>query len=147
MTFGERLKSLRERMGLTQDQLGEAVGKTGKAVWAWENDVNDPRMGIVEKLAIFFAVPKSYLMGEDQPSYLRAALDPALGSDTPAANKLRELGDALTVPALGNPHEERLINIYRGLNEKGQDMLLNTAVSYAANPELKKDGASSEETA
>lgn len=68
MTLGERLRTLRENRGLTQGQVGAAVGKSDKAVWAWENDVNAPRMGVVEKLAQFFNVTKAYLMGEDEPS-------------------------------------------------------------------------------
>lgn len=67
MTLGERLRALRESRGLTQGQVGDAVGKTDKAVWAWENDINAPRMGVVEKLALFFNVTKAYLMGEDEP--------------------------------------------------------------------------------
>ena len=67
MTLGERLRALRESRGLTQGQVGDAVGKTDKAVWAWENDINAPRMGVVEKLAQFFNVTKAYLMGEDEP--------------------------------------------------------------------------------
>lgn len=67
MTLGERLRALRESRGLTQGQVGNAVGKSDKAVWAWENDVNAPRMGVIEKLAQFFNVTKAYLMGEDEP--------------------------------------------------------------------------------
>lgn len=66
MTLGERLRALRESRGQTQEQVGSAVGKTGKAVWAWENDINAPRMGMVEKLARYYNVSKSYLMGEDE---------------------------------------------------------------------------------
>lgn len=76
MTLGERLRDLREKRGQTQEQVGAAVGKTGKAVWAWENDINAPRMGVIEKLAIHFNVTKSYLMGEDDPQPLPPAVRP-----------------------------------------------------------------------
>lgn len=76
MTLGERLRDLREKRGQTQEQVGAAVGKTGKAVWAWENDINAPRMGVIEKLAIHFNVTKSYLMGEDDPQPLPHAVRP-----------------------------------------------------------------------
>ena len=66
MALGERLRTLRENLGQTQEQVGEAVGKTGKAVWAWENDVNAPRMGVIEKLAKHFNVSKAYLLGEEE---------------------------------------------------------------------------------
>lgn len=35
-TMGERIKTLREARGLTQEQLGKAVGVTKGAVSAWE---------------------------------------------------------------------------------------------------------------
>ena len=65
MTFGKRLKRLRESQGLTQVDLASKVGVTDKAVSTWENDVFIPRMGTIEKLAYFFGVKKSFLMGED----------------------------------------------------------------------------------
>ena len=70
MTLGERLRALRESRGQTQDEVGAAVGRTGKAVWAWENDLNAPRMGAIELLAQHFNVTKSYLMGEDDDTPL-----------------------------------------------------------------------------
>lgn len=78
MTLGERLRALRESRGQTQDEVGAAVGRTGKAVWAWENDLNAPRMGAIELLAQHFNVTKSYLMGEDDdtPAPLPSSLRP-----------------------------------------------------------------------
>ena len=36
------LKRLREASGLTADQVGEMVGKSGKTVNAWENNRGQP---------------------------------------------------------------------------------------------------------
>lgn len=45
MSIGERIRSLREAQGLTQQQLGEIAGVSDKAVSTWENNANIPRMG------------------------------------------------------------------------------------------------------
>ena len=65
MSIGENIKSLRESRGLTQAQLGDAVGVSDKAVSTWESGKREPRMGVVEKLAVFFNVPKSVLLFGD----------------------------------------------------------------------------------
>ena len=36
------IKSLRQAYGLTQAQLGRALGVTGQAVWSWENGQYEP---------------------------------------------------------------------------------------------------------
>ena len=45
MSIGENIKSLRESRGLTQAQLGDAVGVSDKAVSTWESGKREPRMG------------------------------------------------------------------------------------------------------
>lgn len=66
MTIGGIIRQLRESRGLTQDQLGEQLGVGPSAVSAWENDVKVPRMGVVEKMAAYFSVEKSYIMCPDE---------------------------------------------------------------------------------
>ena len=62
MSIGENIKSLRESRGITQAQLGDAVGVSDKAVSTWESGKREPRMGVVEKLAEFFDVTASALL-------------------------------------------------------------------------------------
>lgn len=47
----------------------------------------------------------------------------------------------------GSPGEAELIGIFRGLNDLGQVALLSTARGLAANPDMKKAGASNGATA
>ena len=66
MTIGERIKALRERHGLTQLQLGNIAGVSDKAVSTWEKDANVPRMGPLQRMADYFNVSKSYILGDDE---------------------------------------------------------------------------------
>jgi transcriptional regulator with XRE-family HTH domain len=66
-TFGERIKELRLRRGLTLDQLAQATGSSKSYVWELENK-NPPRPS-AEKLsaiAVALAVTVDYLMGNDE---------------------------------------------------------------------------------
>lgn len=45
------LKSLRERSGLTAEQVGQLIGKSGKTVNAWENNRGQPDAEMLMKLS------------------------------------------------------------------------------------------------
>ena len=65
MSVGKNIRDLREKKGITQTELAEALGVTVKAVSAWECETNLPRMGIVEKLSSYFNVSKSFIVEEE----------------------------------------------------------------------------------
>jgi transcriptional regulator with XRE-family HTH domain len=75
MAISENIKKLRERYGLTQQELAEIAGVTNKAVSAWESGLSEPRMGAIEKMATRFNIKKSNII-EDGGMNL-------LDSDTP----------------------------------------------------------------
>ena len=69
--FGKNIKRLREQRNLNQDELGEIVGVTGKAVYSWESNRTEPKMGIVQALADYFRVSTDYLItGTDEQSQM-----------------------------------------------------------------------------
>ena len=51
MGLGQRIKIAREKSGLSQMQLGKAVGRSQSTVAEWETGGTDPRRNIVEKIA------------------------------------------------------------------------------------------------
>ena len=54
--FGTNLKKIRESHGLSQDELGEKLGVSGKTVSSWEINRTEPKMGIVQQIADLFHV-------------------------------------------------------------------------------------------
>ncbi len=54
MKLGERIKELRNERGISQMQLGKAVGVSQKAVDYWERNVNEPKASYVIALVRFF---------------------------------------------------------------------------------------------
>ena len=74
MAFQERLSRLRRERGLSQEDLGEAVGVTRQAVQKWESGGSRPDMDNLTLLAQFFGVSLDYLItGRENP----AAAQPA----------------------------------------------------------------------
>ena len=62
MTFGEKLQSLRQRAGMSQDQLAERLEVSRQAVSRWERDETMPETDKVVALADIFGVTTDYLL-------------------------------------------------------------------------------------
>lgn len=67
MSIGQRIKALREKHGLSQKELAAIAKVSVQAVSSWENDIAIPRMGPIERMAIYFGLLKSDII-EDNPS-------------------------------------------------------------------------------
>ena len=63
MTFGEKIRLLREERELNQSQLGAAVNMTQRKISYLENDRYEPGMEDIRALCTFFHVSADYLLG------------------------------------------------------------------------------------
>ena len=63
LTFGEKVRLLREEKELNQTELGIAVGMTQRRVSYIENDKYEPSMEDIRALCNFFNVSADYLLG------------------------------------------------------------------------------------
>lgn len=61
MGIGYRLKEARERLGLTQTELGNMVGVTGSAITNYEKETSHPKEQIIYKLIETLNVDANYL--------------------------------------------------------------------------------------
>ena len=61
-TIGERIRTKRKELGLTQAELGEKLGVTDRAVSKWEQDEGNPDISIVANLATILQVSIDYLL-------------------------------------------------------------------------------------
>jgi len=68
--FSTRVKELREKAGLSMDQLAKQLGVTKSRVNMWENNGTVPRMNVLVELAKYFNVTTDYLLGNDDTSNL-----------------------------------------------------------------------------
>ena len=60
--FALRLKELREKAGLTVDQLSEKSGIPKRTLWAWESATRQPLIGQLPQLASSLRVKISKLL-------------------------------------------------------------------------------------
>lgn len=67
MTFGEKVKNERNRLGLNQDELAKKIGVTRRVISSYENDSSRPRgTERYKKLAKALGVNINYLLSEDE---------------------------------------------------------------------------------
>ncbi|MGB7594473.1 MAG: XRE family transcriptional regulator [Erysipelotrichaceae bacterium] len=64
MELKERIRILRERNDMTQEDLGNKLGISLKTISSWETGRSEPRMGMIEKMSSIFGVRKSDIIGE-----------------------------------------------------------------------------------
>ena len=100
------IRRLRKSAGMTVDDVGAAVGRTGKAVSAWEAGYSQPSAEMLIDLCRLFGVDISYFY----PPEVTAP-------------------DALTVD------EAELLELYRSLDEMGREMALSAVRGMASSRE------------
>lgn len=60
---GHRVKLLRERRGMTQEDLGQLIGTDGKQMIRYEKEKTDPGSQVVAALATMLGTTSDYLLG------------------------------------------------------------------------------------
>lgn len=63
--IGKKLTELRNKKHLTQQQMAELLGIKRERYSAWENDISQPRIGMLQEIAKIHKVPPSFLLGDD----------------------------------------------------------------------------------
>lgn len=142
MNLLEKLDALKAKTGDTNASLAKRAGIPATTIYGlYQKGYGNMKLSTLQALCDYFDVPIDYL-AKDNYEEIRNVL----GSDSPAAKKLREIGHELS-PGTSNPEVEELVNIYMELNSLGQQALMGTARGLSANPDMKKGGESSAETA
>lgn len=67
MEIGDKVKELRERAGLTQEELAELMGVQRNTVWRWENKKAGLRGENIQRISTVLNVNASELMSPDEP--------------------------------------------------------------------------------
>ena len=64
--FGDRLKSLRNRKGLSQAEFAKQIGVSKSSVNMYERGEREPNFETLESIADYFNVDLDYLMGKSE---------------------------------------------------------------------------------
>ncbi len=98
MSIGSRIKELRIKRGLTQEELARQIGVTKGAVANYENEVSSPKIELMYKLFDVLQCDANYLHQDDMKSNVYK------DSSTPE-------------------EFENIIKKYRALDEHGKDLV------------------------
>lgn len=71
MTFGENLKELRKKMGLTQPEFAKLFQISNGAIALWETNKRQPDHETLIRLATFFNVSIDYLLGREDEERIK----------------------------------------------------------------------------
>lgn len=67
MTFGEKLRLLREEQELNQTELGKLLNMTQRKVSYLERDRYEPSLQDIKAICTYFRVSADYLLGFSKP--------------------------------------------------------------------------------
>jgi transcriptional regulator with XRE-family HTH domain len=71
VTFGERLKEVRNSRNITLEKLAEDLETTKATLSRYENNLREPKVDFLNKVADYFQVSIDYLLGRtDDPNAL-----------------------------------------------------------------------------
>lgn len=145
MSLGKAIQTARKKVGMTQVELGEAIGVSGSMIGQWENDLRNPKPETIGRIAnalgdsfteSLFADPEDY-------EFIRwlGLIDPEkrkhnLGAIKPLPDKFTALNDILNYAGynLQLIHEDYCFTGADGaytLTEKQVEELFCEIVKYA----------------
>ena len=65
MTLGQKLKEIRKRFGLSQEQLAEIMNVSRQAITKWENNGGLPDVSNLQELSKVFGITVDYLLDDE----------------------------------------------------------------------------------
>ena len=66
MKINEKIKDIRKRFGLSQEELANIIGVSRQAITKWETDAGIPDISNLEELSKVFGITIDYLLNEEE---------------------------------------------------------------------------------
>lgn len=102
--IGDTIKYFREKSGMSQQELAEELGLARSSIATWEINKNCPSLENITTLCRIFNISSDRLLG----------IERTVGAYTPISEE-----------------ERNIISLYRELNDKGRQMILDTLTAYS----------------
>lgn len=90
-----RIKELRKKKKVTQQEVAEAIGITRRGFQKWENGESQIKSNNAQQLADYFGVSVGYLLGYDETDQMNNLVNNELENLTQKLNQYREQYDVL----------------------------------------------------
>lgn len=119
MDFLEKVNLLMQEKKLNRHALSEACGIPYTTIDGWfKKGYEGAKVSTLIKLADYFSVELDYLV---RPSI----------TDRNYGRQIENIG----------VEEKELLTLYRSMNDMGRNLMMNTARTFAGNPDMKKEGS------
>lgn len=102
-----KIREAREASGFSQKELAKVIGVAPSTFNGYESGNHDPKSDLLIKIAEACSVTVDFLLGREETT-------PTNKKNSPGADE-------------SAPGEKQLINLYRELNEEGQEKLVDYA--------------------
>lgn len=75
MFIGSRLRDIRKKKGLTQEELGKLINVTKVSICCYEKETRLPSLDTLDDLTRVFGVDANYFFGKDIPAVMEDTKD------------------------------------------------------------------------
>lgn len=119
MTTGQRIKAARKKAKLTQKELGAKLGIAYQTLAQWENDLRNPKVETLDRIAVALGVSLSELLSEDMATLYRTGVE--FGYE---GSQLENKMYARYLEGIGyswTKSEQKIISAFSSLNAEGQE--------------------------
>lgn len=123
MEIGEKLKLLRKERGLTQSQVGDAIGQERSTIACYESAKRTPDVTTLEKLAAYFKVSLDYFSTKSEADIMIELLSRSnsffSANNVSAESKTKAMNTIMRLYLESTKEENSFDN--EGTREQGKD--------------------------
>lgn len=141
MSTGKRIQEARKKAGLTQKELGERLGISYQTIAQWENDLRNPKITTLQKIAGALGIDWTNLADDSVAAAYDAGYEEGVNNGTAMDEWQNNLIDALW-ERQGYSYSDTeisLIGLFSKLNDEGQTKAVESVELLTKIPELKKE--------
>lgn len=125
--IGDKIKTLRQHINMTQEELGDKIGVTKATINKYETGIiTNLRRPIIEKLAMALDTTPSYLMGWAESELNTGPIGTNNGV-------IGQNSGAINISQKSSKEEKELLRIFNSLSVKSRNKLINYAWSLEEN--------------
>ena len=141
MSIGNKIRNARKKAGLTQKELGERLGISYQTIAQWENDLRNPKITTLQKIARALGTDWANLADESVAAAYDAGYEEGVNNGTAMEEWQNHLIDALW-KRQGYSYSDTeisLIGLFSKLNDEGQTKAVERIEELTEIPKYKKE--------
>lgn len=129
MTLGKKIREIRKDVGLTQAALGEKIGVSGAMIGQWENDLRNPKLDTIVRIADALDMSIFDFFPEKNDEFSRLIYQEGFEE---SQDELRDVGYTFS------ERESVLLSHFGVLNDDGQQKVVDYAGDLVASGKYQR---------